>query len=61
VRRLYLLNPIAPLLDALRSSLLGRGEIHWMAIGASALGGVVLLTLGTLFFLWQDRQYADVI
>jgi lipopolysaccharide transport system permease protein len=61
VRRLYLLNPIAPLLDGLRSSLLGRGEIHWLAIGASALGGAVLLMLGTLFFLWQDRQYADVI
>jgi lipopolysaccharide transport system permease protein len=61
VRRLYLLNPIAPLLDGLRSALLGRGEVHWAAIGGSALVSVALLAAGTLFFLHQDRRYADVI
>ena len=61
VRRLYLLNPIAPLLDGLRTALLGRGDIHWLAIGSSALASVVVLAAGTLFFLYQDRQYADVI
>jgi lipopolysaccharide transport system permease protein len=61
VRRFYLLNPIAPLLDGLRTALLGRGEVHWLAIGGSAVVSVATLTLGTLFFLYQDRQYADVI
>jgi lipopolysaccharide transport system permease protein len=61
VRRFYLLNPIAPLLDGLRSALLGRGDVHWLAIGASALVSVALFAAGTLFFLYQDRQYADVI
>ena len=61
LRRFYLLNPVAPLLDALRAALLGRGEIHWLAIGGSAAVTLVLLVLGTLFFLYQDRQYADVI
>jgi lipopolysaccharide transport system permease protein len=61
VRPLYLLNPVAPLLDGLRAALLGRGDVHWMAIGGSALVSVALFTLGTLFFLYQDRQYADVI
>jgi lipopolysaccharide transport system permease protein len=61
VRRIYMLNPIAPLLDGLRASLLGRGEVHWMAIGSSALVSLVVLAAGTLFFLYQDRQYADVI
>ena len=60
-RRFYLLNPVAPLLDALRAALLGRGEIHWLAIGGSAVVTLALLVLGTLFFLYQDRQYADVI
>ncbi|MEO8563014.1 MAG: ABC transporter permease [bacterium] len=60
-RRFYLLNPIAPLLDGLRASLLGRGDVHWMAIGTSALVSVALFIAGTLFFLYQDRQYADVI
>ena len=61
VRRLYLLNPVAPLLDGLRAALLGRGEVHWMAIGGSAVVGMLTFALGTLFFLYQDRQYADVI
>lgn len=61
VRRLYLLNPIAPLLDGLRTALLGRGDVHWLAIGGSALVSVALFAVGALFFLYQDRQYADVI
>jgi lipopolysaccharide transport system permease protein len=61
VRRLYLLNPVAPLLDALRAALLGRGDVHWLAIGISGLVSVTTFALGTLFFLYQDRQYADVI
>lgn len=61
VRRFYLLNPVAPLLDALRSTLTGRGELHWKAIGVSATLSVVLIVAGALFFLHQDRQYADVI
>jgi lipopolysaccharide transport system permease protein len=60
-RRLYLLNPIAPLLDGLRATLLGRGDVHWLAIGSSALVSVLVFAAGTLFFLYQDRQYADVI
>jgi lipopolysaccharide transport system permease protein len=61
VRRLYLLNPVAPLLDGLRAALLGRGEVHWSAIGGSALVSVTMFVAGTMFFLYQDRQYADVI
>jgi lipopolysaccharide transport system permease protein len=61
VRRLYLLNPVAPLLDGLRTALLGRGELHWLAIGGAAAVSAATFALGTLFFLYQDRQYADVI
>jgi lipopolysaccharide transport system permease protein len=59
MRKFYLLNPIAPLLDGLRTALLGRGELHWAAIGGSAVVSVALFAAGTLFFLYQDRQYAD--
>ena len=61
LRRFYLLNPVAPLLDALRAALIGRGEIHWKAVAGSSAVAVVLLVLGTLFFLQQDRHNADVI
>lgn len=61
LRRYYLLNPIAPVLDALRAALLGRGELPWHAVGVSFLLTVAVLVTGTLFFLRQDRRYADVI
>jgi lipopolysaccharide transport system permease protein len=61
LRRFYLLNPVAPLLDALRSALLGHGVIDWPAAGTAALASVLILAGGTFFFLRQDRQYADVI
>jgi lipopolysaccharide transport system permease protein len=61
LRRFYLLNPVAPLLDALRAALIGRGDIHWKAVGVSSAVAVVLLAAGMRFFLRQDRKYADVI
>ena len=61
LRRFYLLNPVAPMLDALRAALTGHGDIHWKAIAGAFLGSLVLLYLGMLFFLQQDRQFADVI
>ena len=61
VRRFYLLNPVAPLLDAMRTTLLGRGDLHWKALAVSTALSVVMLFVGTLFFLYQDRSNADVI
>lgn len=61
LRRFYLLNPLAPLLDGLRSALLGHGDIHWQAVAGAALASTLILAAGTLFFLRQDREYADVI
>ena len=61
LRRFYLLNPVAPLLDALRAALLGRGEIQWAAVGGATLASALILVAGIFFFLREDRQYADVI
>lgn len=61
IRRFYMLNPVAPLLDALRTGLLGRGHFHWHALGVSAAMSIAMLVFGTLFFLYKDREYADVI
>ncbi len=61
IRQFYLLNPVAPLLDALRTGLLGRGDFHWHALALSAGMSIAMLVFGTLFFLYKDREYADVI
>ncbi len=61
LHRIYLLNPVAPLLDAMRAGLIGRGDIHWKALFASGGVSLAVLAAGTLFFLYQDRLNADVI
>jgi len=61
LRKFYLLNPVAPLLDAIRTALLGNGHTHWHPVSLAALASVLILIAGTLFFLRQDRRYADVI
>lgn len=60
-RTLYYLNPLAPLLEGLRASLLGTpmppaGTILWAA--AVAIGAFVL---GTFVFRRLERRFADVI
>jgi lipopolysaccharide transport system permease protein len=57
----FLLNPAAPLLEAFRWSLLGRGSVPWPWVGYS--GGMVLLLLlgGIVVFRRQEREFADVI
>ncbi|HEX9484775.1 MAG TPA: ABC transporter permease [Gemmatimonadaceae bacterium] len=61
LRRFYLLNPVAPLLDAMRAALLGKGDVHWKAVGVSGIVSLAVLAAGTLYFLYQDRLNADVI
>lgn len=61
IRRFYLLNPVAPLLDAMRAALLGHDIANWPSVGIAVLASVLTLMGGTFFFLQQDRQYADVI
>ena len=61
VRTVYLLNPVAPLLDATRTALLGRGTFDWKAIGFAAVMSIAIFVAGALFFLYKDREFADVI
>lgn len=57
----YLLNPLAGLLDAFRWSLLGRGELQWMAVAYSAVATLVLLIGGAFTFKKMEKRFADVI
>lgn len=59
-RNLYLLNPLAPLLDAFRASLLG-GSIDYHALACSAATAFAVFIAGLLIFRYRERQFADVI
>jgi lipopolysaccharide transport system permease protein len=57
----FFLNPAAPLVEALRWSLLGQGNPPWRWIGYAAVMALGLLAAGTLIFRYQERAFADVI
>jgi lipopolysaccharide transport system permease protein len=58
---LYNLNPMAGVIEAFRSILLGTNPISWegMAIGASM--ALVLALSGGAYFMKMERRFADVI
>lgn len=60
---LYFLNPLAPLLEAFRWSLLGpkAGGVHWHFVGYAAVLSVLVFVAGAFHFKKSEREFADVI
>ena len=60
-RGLFLLNPLAPLFEGLRWSLLTEGQFHlWQTLYA-LLFSLVVLALGLVFFRNAEREFSAVI
>jgi lipopolysaccharide transport system permease protein len=58
---LYVLNPLAGLLEALRWSLLGGAPPNWGHVGYAAVASCLLLVAGAFAFRRMERRFADVI
>ncbi len=56
----YFLNPLAGLIDGVRSILLG-GALNTFALAVSGLATLILLVLGAVVFRRAERNFADVI
>jgi lipopolysaccharide transport system permease protein len=61
LRTVYLLNPLASVLDAFRWSLLGGTTPNWGWLGYSATVTASLLFIGAVSFKRMERKFADVI
>lgn len=57
----YLLNPLAGLLEALRWSLLGTAPPRWTSVAYSAVVCCVALAVGAFAFRRMERRFADVL
>lgn len=57
----YDLNPLSPLLEAFRWSLLGRGWMDWPHLAYAALVAMLLALVGVYSFKRMERRFADVI
>jgi lipopolysaccharide transport system permease protein len=60
-RTLYQMNPLAPLFEALRWSLLQEGNLHPFELLYASFGALAVLGIGILLFRHAERQFADLI
>jgi lipopolysaccharide transport system permease protein len=60
-RQLYMLNPMAGIISAFRSSLLATDPPDWPAITASLVTSAALCTVGVVYFRHRERVFADVV
>lgn len=60
-RAYYYLNPIAGVMDAIRWSILGTGEVNWWTLSYSAIFSMITLIVGAAMFRRMEREFADVI
>ena len=58
---LYLLNPLAGLLEALRWSILGTVEPRWGSVAYAAVVSCLVLVGGAFAFRRMERKFADVL
>ncbi|HSI11608.1 MAG TPA: ABC transporter permease [Chthoniobacter sp.] len=60
-RLLYKLNPLAPLIEGFRVSLLGHGFIGFRSGAYACAASLVVFVVGLIVFRRMERQFADVI
>jgi lipopolysaccharide transport system permease protein len=60
-RGLFLLNPLAPLFEGLRWSLLREGDLRGLQVAYSLLVSGLTLMLGLMVFHLAEREFADLI
>lgn len=60
-RAIYSLNPLVPLLEAFRWSVLGVGTVPWGGLAYAAVVSLLVLVGGALVFRRMERRFADVI
>jgi lipopolysaccharide transport system permease protein len=58
---MYLLNPLAGLLEALRWSILGTVEPRWGSVAYAAVVSCLVLVGGAFAFRRMERKFADVL
>jgi len=60
-RRLYTLNPMAGIIEAFRSVLLGTMPVDWRALGVSLTVSLLVCLIGIAVFRYRERIFADVV
>lgn len=55
------LNPVTPVMEAIKYSLLGVGQFSWLWLGYSALVTLILLIFGLMLFNKVQKSFMDTV
>lgn len=55
------LNPVTPVMEAIKYSLLGAGQFSWLWLGYSALFTLILLIIGLMLFNKVQKSFMDTV
>lgn len=55
------LNPVTPIVEAIRYSLLGQGQFSWLWLGYSAAFTLILLIFGLMLFNKVQKSFMDTV
>lgn len=55
------LNPVTPVMEAIKYSLLGQGQFSWLWLGYSALCTLVLCVFGLMLFNKVQKSFMDTV
>jgi len=59
-RYFYALNPLVGVIEGFRATLLGSGNVPWDLIGIGAASALLMLWLGSVYFIGKEPVFADV-
>lgn len=55
------LNPVTPIMEAIKFSLLGVGQFSWLWLGYSVLATILLLIFGLMMFNKVQKSFMDTV
>lgn len=55
------LNPVTPVMEAIKYSLLGQGQFNWLWLGYSAAFTLILLICGLMLFNKVQKSFMDTV
>lgn len=55
------LNPVTPVMEAIKYSLLGQGQFSWLWLGYSVVFTMVLLIIGLMLFNKVQKSFMDTV
>lgn len=55
------LNPVTPVIEAFKYSLLGQGQFSWLWLGYSIVMTVIMLLIGLVMFNKVQKSFMDTV